>query len=66
MTTCLAHSSELLHLTFCFLLGLGIQRITGVFVVYTCVFAFLGLQSTCTAARDGSLSWPCVLLVDRL
>ena len=23
--------------------------------MYTCVFAFLGLQSTCTAARDGSL-----------
>ena len=39
---------------FC-LLGHCIQRITGLFVVYTCVFAFLGLQSTCTAARDGSL-----------
>ena len=37
------------------LLGHGIQRITGLFVVYTCVFAFLGLQATCTAAHDGSL-----------
>ena len=51
----LAHSSELLHLTFWFLLDHGIQRITGVFVVSTCVFALLVFQATCTAARDGSL-----------
>ena len=50
--------SALLHLTFwCFVVVRSWHPTHRWFVrcVYMCVFAFLGLQATCTAARNGSL-----------